>query len=107
MNATERNPFNAGPGEFIPQNMNHCDLCEQDFCDRTYQLFIHYCDECRMATTVCPQCMHRLGFKGPKTVWDSNAYLRFITQYEVALVANRQLTERIQQLEKEQDHELR
>lgn len=64
MDDTTRNPFSAAqPHTFVTQDVKTCDICERSGTDAFYKLLVIYNDQWKIAPTVCPDCMQRLGFK--------------------------------------------
>lgn len=60
------NPFAAGPGMWITQNVRTCPICQRRYTDADYTIEVRYYDEVKTLDEVCPECMKRLGFSEPK-----------------------------------------
>lgn len=66
---TTRNPFSAAQEHtFITMDVKTCDICERQGSDAFYKLLVLYNDQWKIASTVCPDCMQRLGFKPTVTI---------------------------------------
>lgn len=94
------NPFSAAqPGVFVTQDVKTCDICERNYTDASYKLMVSYAGQWRIADTVCPDCMRRLGFE-PKVCIPMDRYEQMLDA--VALITNMRNQALIKETEKKE-----
>lgn len=72
------NPFAAGPGEFITQDVKTCPICQREYTNAGYTVEVRYYNEAKNLDQVCPDCMKRLGFSEPKLVVSDRRYMNLV-----------------------------
>lgn len=78
MTTQDRNPFYGRPGSMLPQTQGTCDLCQGGYLKALgSSCFIIYADQGKLAGSVCPECMHRMGFR-PMRVLPLASYARMV-----------------------------
>lgn len=94
------NPFSAAkPGIFVTQDVKTCDICAREGTDASYTLMVSYAGQWRIAKTVCPDCMQRLGFE-PRVCIPMDKYEQMLDT--IALATNMRNQALIKEAEKKE-----